>query len=73
MVDPTDKNTKHIKEQSIGTEGYLECIEEKEKGKVKQLDVVNEKDQHNSDSYKNKQTNKQINKQTNIQTKLQYQ
>ena len=37
MVDPTDKYTKHIKDRkSMGTEGYLEYTEEKEKGKVNQ-------------------------------------
>ena len=44
MVDPTDKGTKHIKDRSKGTEGYLEYTKEKEKGKVNQLDVGNEKD-----------------------------
>ena len=39
MVDPTDKDTKHINDQSTGTEGYLEYTKEKEKGKVNQLDV----------------------------------
>ena len=43
MVDPTDKDTKHIKDQSMGTEGYLEYTKEKEKGEVNQLDVGNEK------------------------------
>ena len=47
MVDPTDKDTKHIKDRSTGTEGYLEYTEENEKGKVNQLDVGNKKDQHN--------------------------
>ena len=32
MVDPTDKDTKHIKNQSTGTEGYPEHANEKEKG-----------------------------------------
>ena len=45
MVDPTDKDTKHIKDRSTGTEGYLEYTKEKEKGKVNQLDVGNGKDQ----------------------------
>ena len=39
MVDQTDKDTKHNKDQSTGTEGYLEYTKEKEKGKVNQLDV----------------------------------
>ena len=47
MVDPTDKDTEHIKDRSMGTEGYLEYTKENEKGKVNQLDVGNEKDQHN--------------------------
>ena len=50
MVDPTDKDTKHIKDQSTGTEGDLEYTKEKEKGKVNQLDVGNKKDQQNSGS-----------------------
>ena len=57
MVDPTDKDTKHIKDQSTGREGYLEYTKEKEKGKVNQLDVRNEKDQHNRGNY-NPRTNK---------------
>ena len=48
MVDQTDKDTKHIKDQSTGTEGYLEYTKEKEKGKVNQFDVGNQKDQQNS-------------------------
>ena len=47
MVDPTDKDTKHIKDRSTGTEGYLEYTKGNEKGKVNQLDVGNKKDQHN--------------------------
>ena len=43
MVDPTDKDTKHIKDRSTGTEGYT--FKEKGKGKDNQLDVGNEKDQ----------------------------
>ena len=43
MVDPTDKDTKHIKDQSMGAEGYLEYTKENEKGKVNQLDVGNKK------------------------------
>ena len=45
MVDPTDKDTKHIncKDQRTGIEGYLEYTKEKEKGKVNQLDVENKK------------------------------
>ena len=53
MVDPTDKDTKHIKDWSTGmqiTEGYLEYTEEKERCKVNQLDVGNKKDQQNSGS-----------------------
>ena len=38
MVDPTDKDTKYIKDRSTGAEGYLEYTKEKEKGKVNQLD-----------------------------------
>ena len=45
--DPTDKDTKRIKVQSTGPEGYLEYTKENEKGKVNQLDVGNKKDQHN--------------------------
>ena len=41
MVDPTDKDTKHNKDRSTGTEGYLEYTEENEKGKVNRLDVGN--------------------------------
>ena len=48
MADPTDKDTKHIKDRSTGTEGYLEYTKEKEKCKVNQLDVGNKKDQQNS-------------------------
>ena len=47
MVDPTDKDTKHIKDQSTGTEGYLELTKGNEKGKVTQLHVGNKKDQQN--------------------------
>ena len=36
-----DKDTKHIKDRSTGTEGYLEYAKENEKGKVNQLDVGN--------------------------------
>ena len=43
MVDPTDKDTKHIKDRSTGTEGYLGYTKEKEKWKVNQLDVGNKK------------------------------
>ena len=39
MVDPTDKDKKHIKDRSTGTEGYLEYTKEKEKCKVNQLNV----------------------------------
>ena len=42
-MDPMDKNTKHIKDQRTGTDGYLEHTKEKEKGKVNQLDVGNKK------------------------------
>ena len=38
-----EKDTKHVKDQSTGTEEYLE----NEKGKVNQVDVGNKKDQHN--------------------------
>ena len=41
MVDQTDKDTKHIKDQSRDTGGYLEYTNEKEKGKVNQFDVEN--------------------------------
>ena len=50
MVDPTDKDTQHIKDRSTGTEGYIEYDKRKEKGKVNQLDVGNKKDQQNSGS-----------------------
>ena len=43
MVDPTDKNTKHMRDRSTGTEGYLEYTKEKEKSKVIQLYVGNKK------------------------------
>ena len=33
MVDPTDKDTKHIKDRSTVTEGYLEYTKENEKEK----------------------------------------
>ena len=46
MVDSTDKDTKHIKGHSTGTE----YTKEKEKGKVNQLAVGNKKDQQNSGS-----------------------
>ena len=42
MVDLTD-NSKHIKDQSTDTEGYLEYTKEKEKGKENQLDGGNKK------------------------------
>ena len=42
-MDPTDKDTKRIKDRSTGTEGYLEYTKEKEKSKVNQLDVGNKK------------------------------
>ena len=47
MVDPTDKNTKHIKDLSTGTEGYLKYTKENGK-KANQLDVGNKKDSKNS-------------------------
>ena len=50
MVDPTDKDTKHIKDRNTGKEGYFEYTKEKEKDKVNQLDVGNKKDQQNSGS-----------------------
>ena len=31
MMDPTDKDTKRMKDQRMGTEGYLEYTNEKEK------------------------------------------
>ena len=43
MVDSTDKDRKHIKDRNTGTEGYLEYTKEKEKGKINNLDVGNEK------------------------------
>ena len=43
MVAPMDKDTKHMKDQSTGTWGYLEYTKEKEKGKVNQLDLGNKK------------------------------
>ena len=45
MVDPTDMDTKHIKDRTTGTEEYLEYTKENEKGKVNQLDVRNKKDE----------------------------
>ena len=50
MVDPTDKDTKHIKDRNTGTERYLEYTKEKEKGKVNQLDVGSKNYQQNSGS-----------------------
>ena len=50
MVDPMDKDTKHIKDRSTGTEGYLEHTKEKGKRKVNQLDVGNTNYQQNSGS-----------------------
>ena len=49
MVDPMEKDTKHIKDQNTGTEEYLEYrpTNENEKGTVNHLDVGNKKDQHN--------------------------
>ena len=47
MVDPTDKDTKHIKDRSTGSEGNLEYTKENEKGKVNQFDVGIKKNQHN--------------------------
>ena len=44
-----DKDTKHIKDQSTGTEGYLEYTKENKKGKVNQLDVGNKKYLQNQD------------------------
>ena len=46
MVYLTDKDTKHIKDQSTDTEEYLEYT--KEKGKNKDTNLGNERDQHNS-------------------------
>ena len=43
MVDPTDKDTRHNKDQSTGTKGYLEYTKEKGKGNVNQLDVGDKK------------------------------
>ena len=48
MVDPTDKDTTHIKDRGTGIEGYFEYTKENEKGKVNQLDMGNKKDQHNN-------------------------
>ena len=39
MMDPTNKDKEHIKDQSTGAEGYLEYTKEKEKAKLHQLDV----------------------------------
>ena len=47
MVNPTDEDTIHIKDRSMGTKGYLEYTKVKENGKVNQLDVGNKKDQQN--------------------------
>ena len=33
MFYPTDKDTKHIKDQIMGTEGYLEYTKDKEKAR----------------------------------------
>ena len=33
MLDPTDKDTKHIKDRSTGTDGYLEYTKENEKAR----------------------------------------
>ena len=59
MMDPTVKDAKQIKDQSTCTEGYIEYTKKKEKGKVNQLDVENEKDQHNSGSYNPRTSKKQ--------------
>ena len=45
MVDPTDKNTKHIKDLTTGTEEYFEYTKENENSKVKQLEVRNKEDE----------------------------
>ena len=45
MVDPSYKDTKHIKDRITGTKEYLEYTKENEKGKVNQLDVRNKKDE----------------------------
>ena len=66
MVDPTDKDTIHIKDQSTGTEGYLEYTKENEKGKVNQRDVGNKKDQQNIGS-NNPRTSKNSKNKTNDQ------
>ena len=39
MMDPTDKDTKHIKYRSKGTVGDIEYTKENEKGKVNQLEL----------------------------------
>ena len=70
MVDPTDKNTNHIKDQSMGTEGYLKYTKEKEKWKVNQLDVGDKKDQQNSGS-NNPGTSKNKTKQTKNKWRVQ--
>ena len=62
MVDPTDKDTKRIKDRSTCTEGYLEYTKAKEKGMVNQLDVGNEKDQPNSGSYNPRTSKNKMNK-----------
>ena len=37
MVDPTEKDAEHIKDQS--TQGYLKYTKEKEKSKINQFDT----------------------------------
>ena len=57
-----DKDTKHVKDQSTGTN--IEYTKEKGKGKINQLNVGNEKDQYNSSgSYNPQIKNNQANKQ----------
>ena len=48
MMDPTDKNTKHIKDRTTGTEEYLEYTKENENSKANQLDARNKKDEKNT-------------------------
>ena len=53
-----EKDTKHIKDKSTDTEGYLEYTKEKEKGKVNQFDWWEHKDQLSSIGSYNPQTSK---------------
>ena len=48
MVDPTNKDAKHIKDRTTDADGHLKYVKENEQGKVNQLDVWNKKDEQNT-------------------------